>query len=131
MQKLTSATDKPKVEQELVQIDNLVFNKFAEKFNDKYNKALLGEQKSLLNKYVFSFSDNAAEFKAYLNEELIRLRESLNGSLSLAEIRQDKGMIESTKRVVSLIESFKEKKIERSDIQKILEIQELVGEIEK
>lgn len=128
MQKLTAQTE-PLAKEELVQIDNLVFNKFAQKFNNKYNKALLDEQKNLLNKYIFSFSENAAEFKAYLNEEISRLKQALDDSFNLRELKEDKSMHAATKEVVLLIESFKEREFDRDGIQKILEIQELVSEL--
>ena len=129
MQKLT-AQFKPIVEEELVQIDSLVFNKFAQKFNNKYNGALLSEQKTLLNKYIFSFPKDTAEFKVYLNEEISRLKEILNAALLGSILKEDKSMQESTKKVISFIESFKEKEFDRGNIQKILEIQELASELE-
>ena len=129
MQKLT-AQFKPIVEEELIQIDSLVFNKFAQKFNNKYNGALLSEQKVLLNKYIFSFSKDTAEFKVYLNEEISRLKEILSIAVSGPVLKEDKSMQESTKKVISFIESFKEKELDRENIQKILEIQELASELE-
>jgi hypothetical protein len=130
MQKLT-AKYKPETEEEIIQIDNLVFSKFTEKFNNKYGASLLDEQRQLLSKYVFSFADNTTEFKAHLNEEVSRLKSCLHDSLRTSEIQADAHMLESTKKVIAMMESFKERELSRNDIQKILEIQQLVSEIEE
>jgi hypothetical protein len=57
-------------------LDNLTYNSFIQKFNDKYTN-LLSEQKDLLNRYITSFADDGFELKLYLNEELGRLKSAL------------------------------------------------------
>ena len=54
-------------------LDNLTYNSFIKKFNDKYTN-LLKEQKDLLNQYITSFADDGFELRIYLNEELERLK---------------------------------------------------------
>ena len=51
----------------MVPIDNLVYNKIIEGFNDKYGSSLLEEQKELLKNYIVSFSDNGLSLKVFLN----------------------------------------------------------------
>ena len=60
----------------LKSIDNLAYNSFIKKFNDKYG-ILLREQKDLLNQYIASFADDGFELRLYLNEELGRLKKIL------------------------------------------------------
>jgi len=116
-------------EQTMQPIDNIVYNQFVQKFNDEYNDKLCQEQKELLNKYIASFLDNGIELKVYLNEELSRLKNEVKESMKLQEIKEDEDMMEKTKTVVSLLEGFKEKKIDKEMIEKVLKIQELAREI--
>ena len=60
-------------------INNLAFKTFLEKFNDKYNNKLMKEQKELLSLYAASFNKNDLELKIFLNEEIDRLRGSIEG----------------------------------------------------
>ncbi len=55
-------------------IDGLVYKTFVKKFNEKYDKELLPEQKKLLNHFLTSFTDNGVEFKMFLSEEVGRLK---------------------------------------------------------
>ena len=73
-------------ENKLVPIDNLVFRTFTEKFNQQYS-FLFKEQKTLLSKFITSFSDNALELKIFLNEELDRLKEETSLAKNLPEIK--------------------------------------------
>mgnify|MGYP003628793466 CR=1 FL=1 len=114
---------------EMAPISNLVLKTFTSKFNDKYNGELLEEQKSLLNKYITSFSDNGIELKVYLNEEIGRLKSELNKSLEVKELAEDTEMLESTKKVLDMIGDFKKSKIDSTMLKKVLKIQDLVKEI--
>ena len=111
-------------------IDNLVFKTFTSKFNDAYSERLLGEQKELLNRYILSFSDNGIDVKIYLNEEISRLQTALVSALDTKEIQSDKNMQESVKLVLTMIETFKTKPVDRALIEKVLKIQNVVHEIE-
>ena len=123
-------SNKQETEQSQMQpIDNIVYNQFVQKFNDEYNDKLCQEQKELLNKYIASFLDNGIELKVYLNEELSRLKNEVKESMKLQEIKEDEDMMEKTKTVVSLLEGFKEKKIDKEMIERVLKIQELTREI--
>jgi len=111
-------------------VNNLVIKKFVENFNDQYNSILLREQKELLQKYIFSFSDNGIEFKLYLNEELGRLKEIIKKSSYSDEIKSDYEMERKSKEVLKLMETFKEAPICGETIKKIIKIQNLVSEIQ-
>ena len=63
--------------EEMQPLDNLTYNSFINKFNDRYDD-LLQEQKDLLNRFITSFSDDGFELRVYLNEELSRLKSSLS-----------------------------------------------------
>ena len=111
-------------------IDNLVYKTFVEKFNDKYSNHLISEQKELLNKYITSFIDNGVELKIFMNEELGRLKEIISNSFNSDDIKDDVEMINKTKNVLSLLESFKQKQINDEMLIKVLKIQDLVKEVQ-
>ena len=114
---------------EMAPISDLVLRTFTGKFNERYNDELLEEQKQLLNRYITSFSDNGVELKIYLNEEVGRLKKEINESLQMKELAEDEEMLESTKKVLELVESFKKTKVDSKMLKKVLKIQTLVSEI--
>ena len=116
--------------QEMKPIDNLVYGKFVEKFNNKYSDDdnLHEEQKYLLNHYITSFADNGIKFKIFLNEELGRLKIEVEEILSLAEIREDSAIAKKTQEVLSILGSFSDRNIDGAAIKDILHIQNLVRE---
>jgi hypothetical protein len=116
--------------QSIVATDDLTYQTFVKKFNDKYGETLNEFQKKLLNNYIASFSNNDLELKVFLNEELGRISDKLSASLKEEDIRWDPAMVESTKKVLAIVENFKTNDIESEEIEKILKIQKLVEEIE-
>ena len=113
---------------EMKPIDNIVFKTFTNKFNETYSDDLLSEQKELLNQYILSFSSDI-DMKIYLNEELERLHTALQQALSTEEIKSDNNMTESTNSVINMIEEFRDTPVDKSLIEKVLKIQNLVHEI--
>ena len=111
-------------------IVNLVFKSFVSKYNKEYSSGILSEQKELLNRYILSFSDNGVDVSIYLNEELGRLHGVLTDALASDEIKTDSTMVESTKRVISMIDGFRETPINKDLIEDVLKIQNLVSEIQ-
>ena len=91
---------------ELEPIDNIVYRSFVKKFNEQYT-SLLKEQKELLGKYIASFADNGLELKLYLSEEIGRLKKEVKVSLKMEEIFTDEKMVEKTKKVLSILEGFR------------------------
>ena len=121
-----STPDAPKMKP----IDNLVFKSFVSKYNKEYSSGILNEQKELLNRYILSFSDNGVDVNIYLNEELGRLHGVLTDALTSAEIKTDATMVESTKRVISMIDGFRKTPVDKDLIEDVLKIQNLVSEIQ-
>jgi len=118
-------------EKELLKpIDNLTYKMFAKKFNEKYSSKLLDEQKELLKHYVGSFIDNGIELKIFLNDEIPKLRESVEKALTLEEIKSDKDMFENTKRVLEMLTKLPKRPVDNVFIHDILKIQNLVKEIQ-
>jgi len=115
--------------QKMVPIDNLVFKTFSKKFNEKYSKELLAEQKELLSKFASSFSNNGLELKIYLNEEVGRLKKNLKRSLLIQEFVEDEEMLNKAKNVLSILESYKLIKPQKEMVQQIIKIQSLAHEI--
>ena len=113
---------------EMKPIDNIVFKTFTSKFNETYGDDLLSEQKELLNRYILSFSSDI-DMKIYLNEELGRLHGALQQALATDEIKSDKTMTESTNSVINMIEEFRDTPVDKSLVEKVLKIQNLVHEI--
>jgi len=126
MMEAVATPDAPKMKP----IDNLVFKSFVSKYNKEYSSGILSEQKELLNRYILSFSDNGVDVSIYLNEELGRLHGVLTDALASDDIKTDATMVESTKRVISMIDGFRETPINKDLIEDVLKIQNLVNEIE-
>tara|TARA_R110002020_G_scaffold250005_3_gene464109 strand:- start:761 stop:1594 length:834 start_codon:yes stop_codon:yes gene_type:complete len=112
-------------QEEVLHIDDIVIESFVKKFNEKYDKELLQEQKTLLNLYIKSFVDNSLEFKIYLNEEITRLKEGIESAKTLEEFVADPDMLEKTSQVLNKLDSFKETEINENIILSVLKIQSL------
>ena len=110
-------------------IDNLVYKSFVQRFNEQYSGKLINEQRELLSKFISSFADNGIELKLFLNEEVSRLKEAVKRSINLQEIKEDQEMVKKVEGVVEIIDQFKEQKVDRDVIMKVLKIQNLVKEI--
>ena len=111
-------------------IDNLTYKTFVKKFNEKYADTLLEEQKSLLSRYVTSFSDNALELKAFLSEEIPRLFQKVNESLEYTEIKSDKDMTAKTEQVLEILKTTSERPVDNNLVHDVLRIQNLVKELQ-
>ncbi len=104
-------------------IDNVVYNVFVKKFNEKYD-SLLEEQRDLLYKYIFSFADDGFGLKISINEEIARLKEIV--SESKKEIPDLKERFESLE---NLLGSFSKQNIDDTMILKIMQTQEFCKEL--
>jgi len=121
-------TDGPATNKKTPQ-DSLTLQTFIKKFNSAYKKDLHVEQKDLLNKYVASFADNGIDLKIFLNEEIKRLKNNLTKGLSSEEIKEKSEITDKTKKVLTLMEEYKNKKIDSRMIEQVLKIQSLAREI--
>ena len=83
-----------------------------------------------MSSLVIIFSDNGVSLKTYLNEEIQRLRDRVNASLELEEVKADEHMVEKTQKVLDFLDSLKDTKLDERAIKKIMQIQELVREVE-
>jgi hypothetical protein len=110
-------------------IDQTVYNLFAKKFNDKYDKVLLEEQKELLKLYVSSFSDSALALKVFLNEEIARLKEELKKAKNVEEVSADHDMLKKTQLVIEKLNSFSKQALSEELLFTIMKTQSLVKEI--
>lgn len=107
-------------------IDKLTFKIFVDKFNTTYSDNLLNEQRTLLSNYITSFADNGVELKIFLNQEIQRLEEQLNHAI---ESYSDDLVVERLSRVLTVVEKFKTKTINKQLIEKVLGVQALIGEL--
>lgn len=111
-------------------IDNLTYRTFVEKFNEQYDGVLHEEQKAVLLRHIFSFSDNGTSLKAFLNEEISRLRLVVGAALeNLSEIKADPVMTENTRKVIGVLDGFKERQIDSEYLSEVLKIQQLAREV--
>ena len=117
------------VQETLQPIDSLVFNTFAQKFNEEYKDLLSENQKALLGNYISSFSDNGIELKVYLNEEIGRIKDSLN-ALKKNQIEDNSDLKEKISEVYNVLDNTKQKEIDTETIEIVLNAQQLLEEIE-
>jgi hypothetical protein len=110
-------------------IDNIVYKSFVKKFNEMYGDTLLKEQKELMSRYIISFQDNSIGLKIFLNEEMTRLREVLTTGRSTKEFLEDTEMTSKMTNVLNILESFKEKTIDKGLVEDVLKIQQLAYEM--
>jgi len=111
-------------------IDNITYREFVKKFNKRYDKELLSEQKELLTYYIASFSDNALSLKVFLNEEIARLKTKLTEAPSLSEeIKNDGEMIKKTNKIINELNSYAKEGITENILITVLRTQTLVKEI--
>jgi len=106
-------------------LDNLAYNSFIKKFNNKYTD-LLKEQKDLLNQYITSFADEGFELRIYLNEELGRLKSLISEA---SENTTETLITQKLEEVTEYLEGFRKRDFTDEDLNKILKTQELVQEL--
>tara|TARA_R110002110_G_scaffold2938_3_gene14977 strand:- start:1617 stop:2447 length:831 start_codon:yes stop_codon:yes gene_type:complete len=111
-------------------VDNLVVKSFTDRFNETYSE-LLPEQKDLLTKFIISFNESEADFKAYAGSELKRIYEMVENSLRLEDVKEDPEMVESTQKVLHQLSEYNVARLTEREILKILKLQKLVREYEK
>jgi len=104
------------------EIDTLTLTTFVNKFNQKYSDELLDEQKELLNHYIASFVDNAVELKMFLNEELTRLKKTID-SIPDSKLDGRRSLISEK------LDSFQATEIDDNLLLTVLKTQQLVKEI--
>tara|TARA_R110000824_G_scaffold147030_2_gene316389 strand:+ start:7471 stop:8301 length:831 start_codon:yes stop_codon:yes gene_type:complete len=111
-------------------IDDLTVRFFTDKFNEKYTDTLTEEQKQLLSYYITSFTDNAVGLKSFLNEEIARLKGTLERSTSDNIFAVDTEMTRKANQIVEKLDSFKKTEINDNVLLTVLKTQELVKELD-
>lgn len=109
-------------------IDSIVYGTFVKSFNEEYSDSLSENQKELLGQYVSSFADNGLGLKIFVNEEIPKLKQSLK---NLKKSSDNEIVAQKIDKVYSMLESTKEKKLDKETIEIILHTQQLVKEIEE
>jgi hypothetical protein len=109
-------------------VSGLVIKNFVKRFNDGYGE-LFTEQKELLAKYIGSFVDEGTEFNFYLNEEIGRLKETVNAGFESAEVKGDAILENKLNAVQDLLEGFKKTPINKNAMITVLKIQALAREL--
>lgn len=104
-------------------IDNVVYNVFVKKFNERYG-ALLEEQKDLLFKYIFSFADDGYGLKIAINEEISRMKKVISEGKTTVS-----GLEPKFESLEKLLESFAHKEIDEDMILKMMQTQEFCKEL--
>lgn len=111
--------------EEMEPIDNIVFVSFVKKFNEKYGRDLLKEQKELLGRYIMSDEEyTSISLKLFVNEEIGRLK-------SVFSTNKVEEFEEESKGVLRLLESYRKEQIDDEMIETILKIQQLADSIAK
>jgi len=111
-------------------VDELTVRFFTDKFNEKYSGTLAEEQKQLLSYYITSFTDNAVGLKSFLNEEVARLKGTLERSTSDDIFTVDAEMTRKANQIVEKLDSFKKTEINDNVLLTVLKTQELVKELD-
>ena len=111
-------------ETKLLHIDKLTYNTFVNKFNEAYQHTLRPEQRNLLTNYITSFSDNGLGLKAFMNEELGRLKEEI-ASLDKTEYS------DKLAAVSERITSYEKTPLNEEMVKEVFYIQDLIAEIKK
>ena len=109
-------------------VNNLTLKTFISNYNKKYSDTITEQQQQLLNKYILSFTDNGLELKAYLNEEVQRLKKEVDLILEQADVASDKDLASKFTELQKLLESFGRARVDNNMITKILKIQNLIKE---
>ena len=112
-------------------VDNIVYKTFVNKFNEEYSEKLDAAQKDVLSKYISSFSDNGLELKVTINEDIGRLKESLQKSKETQVVLENEDIKDKVDRVCTILDDCKNREIDAEMIEFVLKTQKLVEEIEE
>ena len=109
-------------------VDNIVYSKFVDRFNDRYN-SLNENQINLLSKLATSVDQEAMlQFNVFLNDEIGRIKEAL--STHMASDDQPETISEKIGQVLEKLEEMKKQRLDDDSLVTILKVQELVQELE-
>ena len=125
---MTSHGKKQIKESNMEPVDNIVYSKFVDRFNDRYN-SLNENQINLLSKLATSVDQEAMlQFNVFLNDEIGRIKEALN--THMASDDQPETISEKIGQVLEKLEDMKKQRLDDDSLVTILKVQELVQELE-
>ena len=124
VKKLVMVKENKQKQQDLLHIDKLTYNTFVNKFNETYQHTLRPEQRNLLTNYITSFSDNGLGLKAFMNEELGRLKEEI-------QQLQESPYADKLSVVNEKINSYTKVPLSEEIVREVFYIQDLIAEIKK
>jgi hypothetical protein len=113
----------------LTPIDNITYNVYVKKFNEKYGSSLIESQKQLLKNYIYSIKDNGISFKIYISEEVSNIKNNLLLALKEGNFKDEEVIQNKLKTVVEKIESFKSQPLDSKMITDIMLMQQLTEEL--
>ena len=108
-------------------IDSLVYSSFVKRFNEEYANTLSENQKTLLTKYISSFSDNNLELKVYMNEEIGRIKNFLVSFSNSEKTSENKNIKEKVSKIYDIIDGAKNKAIDTEMLEMVLNAQQLTA----
>tara|TARA_R100000008_G_C3583699_1_gene170505 strand:- start:2011 stop:2826 length:816 start_codon:yes stop_codon:yes gene_type:complete len=115
-----------KQKQMFPKINNLAMKNFLEKFNKEYSTALNEAQKEFLNKYIVTGGHDSLEFKAYLYEEIARIKKELNENLKQ---QRDTNVSTKIRKVLERVDGYNQTALSRELVLEVTRIQSLVSEL--
>jgi hypothetical protein len=110
-------------------IDSLVYGSFVKSFNEEYSNSLSENQKTLLTKYISSFSDNDLDLKVYMNEEIGRIKSFLVSFSKDKKTPQNENIKDKVSKIYDIIDGAKNKAIDTEMLEMVLSAQQLIEEI--
>lgn len=123
---MDSIATQKKQKQMFPKINNLAMKNFIEKFNNQYSSTLNESQKTFLNKYIVSSSHNDLEFKAYLYEEISRIKHALSENL---QKQKNVEVSKKIKKVLDRINGYNKVTLSTDLVLEVTRIQSLVSEL--
>ena len=113
---------------EMKPVDQLEFKMFVKRFNETYKNSLLREQKELLSNFIISFSDNGLGLKSFLNDEIGRLKESVNTHI-VKDLNTP--LNENFKKVKAKLDGYAKTPVNSKIVEEVFYIQDLLAEVER
>ena len=112
-------------------IDSLVYDRFVKNFNQEYSSSLTENQKSLLNNYISSFTDNGIDLKVFLNEEIHRLKSDLTNVKQSETFRENEAFRNKINEVVKVLDDTSNSYIDSRTVEIVLNVQKLMEDIKE
>jgi hypothetical protein len=121
---LVMIEEKEQKEGKMIHLDKLAYNTFVNKFNETYQHTLRNEQRNLLTNYITSFSDNGLGLKAFMNEELGRIKGEI-------DLLTDSPYSERLQEIKTKLDSYANVPLTEQIVKEVFYIQDLIAEIKK